>query len=215
VLDFGINASFRIIFQVSIVSMNNSFLKELENLSKNKSFKKREVVFHLGEKAKSIYRVIQGEVHLYRHNQDGKRVLLYRAYDNDYFAEASLNSDRYHCSAVSMKPSSVQVIDGEAMLRELKVNSEFATAWIANLSSELRRQRASVERLHIKSAEERLKHFILTEGSPWGELHLTGTISELSEIIGINRETLYRTLSKMEKQGILQRKRNIYRLLKI
>jgi CRP-like cAMP-binding protein len=151
-------------------------------------------------------------VHLYRHNQDGKRVLLYRAYDNQYFAEVSINSDCYHCTAVSRKQSEIQIIDAEKMLLELGVNSEFAVAWTANLSSELRRQLASVERLHLKSAEEKLRHFILTEGSPLGELQLKGTVSELSEIPGLSCETLYRTISKMEKQGMLLRTDNLIKL---
>ena len=195
--------------------MKNSFLKHLENLSKFHCYAKGETIFHPGQQAESIFKVIKGEVHLYRHNQDGKRVLLHRAYDNQYFAEASISSDCYHCTAVSIKPSEIQIIDAEKMVLELGVNSEFAIAWTANLSSELRRQRASVERLHLKSAEERLKHFILTEGSPLGELHLKGTVSELSEILGLSREALYRTISKMEKQGTLLRTDNLIKLKQI
>ncbi len=195
--------------------MNSIFLKHLENLSRVNSYAKGETIFHPGQQAESIYKVIKGEVHLYRHNQDGKRALLYRAYDNQYFAEASLNSDCYHCTAISIKPSEIQVINTEKMVFDLKENSEFAMSWIANLSSELRRQRARVELLHIKSAEERLRHFILTEGSPSGELHLQGTISELSEILGLSREALYRLISKMERQDILQRTGNLIKLKEI
>lgn len=195
--------------------MENSFLKHLEKLSRFHCYAKGETIFHVGQQAESIFKVIKGEVHLYRHNQDGRRVLLYRAYDNQYFAEASISSAYYHCTAVSLKPSEILIIDAKKMILELGVNSEFALAWISNLSSELRRQRASVERLHLKSAEERLRHFILTEGSPLGELHLKGTVSELSEILGLSRETLYRTISKMEIQGILLRTDNLIKLKRI
>ena len=192
--------------------MNNSFHIHLENLSKFNCYAKGETIFHLGQQAESIYKVITGEVHLYRHNQDGKRVLLYRAYDDHYFAEASLNSDQYHCTAVSVKSSEIQVINAAKMLGVLRENTDFAVAWITKLSSELRRQRTFVELLHLKSAEERLRHFILTEGSPWGELHLKGTVSDLSEMLGLSREALYRTIAKMEKRGVLQRADNFLKL---
>jgi len=195
--------------------MYKPFHIHLENLSKSKCYAKGEIIFHPGQQAESIYKVTKGEVHLYRHSQDGKRVLLHRAYDDHYFAEASLNSDQYHCTAVSVKSSEIQVINATKMLGVLRENTDFAVAWITRLSSELRRQRTFVELLHLKSAEERLRHYILTEGSPWGELHLKGTVSELSEILGLSRETLYRTISKMEKQGILQRVDNILRLKEI
>ena len=192
--------------------MNELFLKHLENLSKFHCYAKGETIFHLGQQAESIFKVIKGEVHLYRHSQNGKRVLLYRAYDNQFFAEASINSDYYHCTAVSLKASEIQIVDARKMALELGENSEFALAWAANLSSELRRQRANVERLHLKSAEERLRHFIMTEGSPLGELHQKGTVSELAEILGLSREALYRIISKMEKQGVLLRNDNLIKL---
>jgi len=195
--------------------MNNSFQIHLEKLSTFKYFAKGEIIFHPGQQAESIYKVIKGEVHVYRHNQDGKRVLLYRAYDNHYFAEASLNSDQYHCTAASLTSSEIQVINTAKMLGALRENTDFAVAWITHLCSEIRRQRTCVERLHIKSAEERLRHLILTEGSPWGELQLKGTISELSEVLGLSREALYRTISKMEKQGTLQRTGNLFKLKEI
>jgi len=184
--------------------MNELFLKHLENLSKFHCYAKGETIFHLGQQAESIFKVIKGEVHLYRHSQNGKRVLLYRAYDNQFFAEAS--------TAVSLKASEIQIVDARKMALELGENSEFALAWAANLSSELRRQRANVERLHLKSAEERLRHFIMTEGSPLGELHQKGTVSELAEILGLSREALYRIISKMEKQGVLLRNDNLIKL---
>ena len=84
-------------------------------------------------------------------------------------------------------------------------NPELALAWIARLSKELRVQRTHVERLSLKSPVEKVIHYITTEGSPSGELLVNGTLGELAHIINISRETLYRTLAKMEKQGLLKR----------
>lgn len=185
--------------------MNNSYHDLLQGISKIRSFSKGEPIFRLNQCAEALYKVLIGEVHLYRHNQNGNRVLLYRAYEDNYFAEASLNSHVYHCTAECVKESEIQIIDANKMLRLLDQNAEFASKWILILSSELRRQRASVERLSIKSAAERIKHYILTEGESWGELQLKGSLSDLSDMLGLSRESLYRTLSKMEKSGELER----------
>jgi CRP/FNR family transcriptional regulator, dissimilatory nitrate respiration regulator len=185
--------------------INKSYFDLIESISELRNFNKGESVFVQGKAAKSIYKVESGEVHLYRYSQVGKKILLYRAYKNDYFAEASLNSTHYHCTAECVKETEVRVINSDKMLDLLSHNNEFASAWIAILSSEVRRQRGNVERLNINSAEERFRHYLMTETEPLGELYLKGTISELANILGLTRETLYRVISRMEKCGDIER----------
>lgn len=185
--------------------MHSTAFDLLQAISKPRKFTKGETIFHQNDRAEAIYKVLEGEVHLYRHNKSGNKVLLYRAYEDHYFAEASLNSDVYHCTAECVKASEVQIINAREMLELLNRNTQFALSWVLLLSSELRRQRASVERLTIKSAAERIRHYILTEGDSWGELRLKGSLSDMSDILGMSRESLYRTLAKMEKAGELER----------
>jgi len=168
-------------------------------------FKKNETVFYIGQKTDRIFRVIAGEVHLYRHSCDGNRILLYRAYDGEYFAEASLTSDFYHCSALCVKHSTIETYDIKKVKSILGKNPKASLDWIEHLSKELRNQRASVERLCLKSPVDKLIHYLITEGTPPGDIFISGTLSELAEIINISRETLYRTLSLMKKQDILER----------
>lgn len=195
-----------------MVQMNSPHLDPLLSIGKQRSFDEMEAVFQLGLQAEAIFRVISGEVHLYRHSRGGKRILLHRAYDGDFFAEASLNSTHYHCTAICVRPTKLQVFNAHEMRGLLRGDPDFAMAWISRLSSELRRQRTSVERLNLKSAEERVSHYLTTEGTPLGELQLCGTLSELAEILGLSREALYRTLARMQKQGALERTGDLLRL---
>ena len=185
--------------------MINSYHDIVQGISKIRSLAKGAILFHLGQRADAVFKVLTGEVHLYRNNENGNRVLLYRALEDSYFAEASLNSDVYHCTAECVKASEIQIIDAFKMQKLLNHNPDFASQWIFILSSELRRQRTSVERLNIRSAAERIKHYILTEGDSMGELQLQGSLSDLSDMLGLSRESLYRALSKMEKSGELTR----------
>ncbi len=184
----------------------------LHSISKTRHFNEDESVFQIGQPATHIFQVITGEVHLSRHSGAGQRVLLFRAFAGDYFAEASLNSSTYHCTAVAKTLSSIRLFNADDVRLLLQENSEFAMAWISRLSTELRRQRASVERLNLKPAADRVIHYLLTEGQPMGEVELTGTLSELSEILGMSRETLYRTLAQMQKSGSIERIGNKLRI---
>ncbi|MBL7002817.1 MAG: Crp/Fnr family transcriptional regulator [Gammaproteobacteria bacterium] len=193
--------------------MSDVTLQSLTDISKVRLFNKGEIVFQQGEQCSAIYKVLKGEVHLHRHDQDGKRVLLYRAYENNFFAEASLNSDQYHCTASCASDSSVLQIDSKKMMQILANDAQFSAQWIAVLSSELRRQRASVTRLNMNSASERLKHYLLTEGQPSGQIDLKGTLSDLAEVLGLSRESLYRTLRQLEQQQVIERKENSIKLI--
>jgi CRP-like cAMP-binding protein len=175
------------------------------SIAKIRKFKKDDNVFHIGDKVNCLFKVITGEVHLYRHSYDGKQILLYRAYNGNFLAEASLTSNSYHCSALCVKHSTIETYNTKEVKLILGKNPKAALKWIEYLSKELRNQRASVERLCLKSPVDKLIHYLITEGAPPGEYFISGTLSELAEIINISRETLYRTLSLMQKQDILER----------
>ncbi len=185
----------------------------LHSMARARQFAAGQVVFHVGDRAEAVYRVVQGEVQLYRYDVEGQKILLHRAMSGDFFAEASLNTPRYHCTAVCPKASEVTLFDSARIRDLLSSNADFAAYWVNHLSTELRRQRASVERLSLKTAAQRVVHFLMTEGEPAGELMLNGTISDLAAMLGLSREALYRTLSKMKKQGRLQQQGHYLKLI--
>ena len=79
---------------------------------------------------------------------------------------------------------------------------EFRDSWIAHLSRELRKVRAHAERLSLKTAQERIRHFIETEGER-GLLKLNQSKKDWAGELGLTHEALYRALAQMEKHGKL------------
>ena len=186
----------------------------LLSLAKKRTFGKGENIFLIDQKATHIYQVITGKVDLYRYSANGQRITLYQARDGNFFAEASLNADKYHCTATCLTTTTVFSFDSNEVNSLLLNDSDFAMEWIFNLSGEMRRLRACMERLNLKTPVERITHYIDTEGIQAGEASIPGTLSELAEILNISRETLYRTLAFMEKEGVLERQANLLRLRK-
>ena len=184
----------------------------LHSAGRTRRFSAGQTIFHAGDPADAVYQVLHGEVQLYRHDLAGHKILLHHAKNGDFFAEASLNANHYHCTAVCAKDSEVVRFDSAKIRDLLSGNPGFAAYWVNYLSSELRRQRASVERLSLNTAEQRLVHFLMTEGEPAGELMLNGSLSDLADRLGLSREALYRCMSKMKKQGRLQQHGQYLRL---
>lgn len=193
--------------------MTRSAMEMLASIAVQRDFKKNENIFLLGQEARYVYQVITGKVHLYRYTAAGHRILLHTALDGDFFAEASLNSDEYHCTATCIEDTQVLYYESLKIMELLLGDKDFSMNWIARLSSEVRRQRAIVERLHLKSPIDRLTHYLVTQGDTDGKVAVDGTLSDLAESLNLSRETLYRILAEMEKKGVLERGRDYLKLL--
>ncbi len=66
--------------------------------------------------------------------------------------------------------------------------------------SELRRARAQSERLGLRSAKDRVLHYLETEGQS-GRVRLAQSKKAWASELGLSHEALYRTLSEMQKSG--------------
>ena len=170
-------------------------------------------VFRQGDAARAVFYVLEGEVHLCRFGRRGERVILHRARAGEYFAEASLAGKRYHCHAVVSRPARLLEVPAARFRRVLQRDPHFAQRWIELLSRQLQRARARAERAALTSAEERVRHYLATQGSgPKSEIELRGPLKDLAAELGIAHETLYRTLARMEKGGRMEREGNRLRL---
>lgn len=177
----------------------------LQSLGTERTFGRGDTVFFTGDPAQAVYCLLEGEVHLKRHGPDGAEVILHRVTKRGFFAEASLGTDHYHCTALCIRPSRILVLPRRRLQERLKNDPAFALEWVSLLSGQLRRQRATVERLQLRGAEERIRHYLLTEGSPPGEMHLQVNLTQWAAELALTRETVYRTLARMQARGSLQR----------
>ena len=81
----------------------------------------------------------------------------------------------------------------------------FASTWAVRLAHSLRRVFARYERRSLKTARERLLHFVVTESRGRPYLDLPHTLASLAGELGLTRESLYRTLALLERDGIVRR----------
>lgn len=175
-------------------------------------FDKGEAVFRRGTHPQAIHFLLSGEVQLVRHSHAGNEVTLQRTRCG-FFAEASLESSAYHCDAVAAQPSEVLRIPLAATREALDNNSVFRRAWIAHLSRELRRARAQGERLALRNAHERIIHYLESEGRD-GVVTLAMSRKAWAAELGLTHETLYRTLARLETDGVVVRRGQELRLVK-
>lgn len=144
--------------------------------------------------------VVSGELHLVRPSLTGSQVVLQRA-TGGFLAEASLDQASYHCDAVACVPSEVLVFPRKTFVEALS-DERFRMRWLSHLAGELRRVRAQAERLSLKTAQDRIIHYIETEGED-GVLVLSRSKKDWADELGLTHEALYRALARMTRSGLL------------
>jgi len=161
---------------------------------------RQSTVFGRGDRPQTMFFVLSGEVRLLRRSRSGGEIVLQRA-RRGFLAEASLDQPTYHCDAVAAEPTRLLAIQRKAFTDALAV-AAFRDRWIAHLARELRKVRAHTERLSLKTARERIVHFIETEGEA-GFVELNQSKKDWAAELGLTHEALYRTLAQMERRGDL------------
>jgi len=163
-------------------------------------------VFRKGDVVRAVFAVLEGEVHLSRFAKDGSEIALHRAGRGDFFAEAAVNTPRYHCNAIASRPTTLLAFPVDKVRALLAEDPEFARQWVALLARQLHSARARLERVALKSAAERVLHYLHTEGKgPRCEVTLAGTVKDLAHELGLTHESLYRTLARLEQDGMVGR----------
>ncbi|WP_315782651.1 Crp/Fnr family transcriptional regulator [Bradyrhizobium sp. SZCCHNPS1003] len=157
-------------------------------------------VFCRGDRPRAMFFVLTGEVRLLRRSRAGDDIILQRA-RRGFLAEASLDQASYHCDAVAAQDSALLAIDRKAFAEVLR-RPEIRDRWYDHLARELRTVRAQSERLSLKTARERIVHFIETEGEG-GEVELGRSKKDWAAELGVTHEALYRALARMERDGEL------------
>src|SRR5207237_7171590 len=84
-----------------------------------RSLARNEVLFRQGDKVGAIYFVEAGRLRLERRTFDGRLLVLGTTPADQFFVEAALFSDTFHCDAVATEPSRVRVYPKRALLTSL------------------------------------------------------------------------------------------------
>jgi CRP/FNR family transcriptional regulator, dissimilatory nitrate respiration regulator len=175
----------------------------LRQLAAGALIRKGAYIFSAGEVPRWMFYVIHGEVALERSGAHGEHVILQRC-RSGFVSEASLMVNAYHCDAIAIEETQVIKLPVEAVRSELRNDPSFANRWMRTLNAEIMRLRMQCERLSLHSVHERLVHLIETEGKA-GRYPIPTGIKTLAAQLGVSHEALYRTITDLKKQQLLDR----------
>ena len=159
-------------------------------------------LFRVNDRVQNVFSVVSGEVRLVRLDHNGTEIVLQRS-RGGFFAEASLDNKGYHCDAVVSEAGIILQFPVNAFRSALDEDADFRSAWMAHLAREVRKLRAQCERLSLHRAADRIIHYIESEGVD-GIIILNQSRKAWASDLGLSHEALYRALSRLQANGVLQ-----------
>ena len=166
-----------------------------------------EPLFRLGDKTVGLCEVITGRVRLARVDRSGREIVLHVAGPGETLAEASLFSSHYHCDAIASTAAVVRVYPKRDVLAAFAQSPKAAQAFSEMLARQVMSLRTRIEQRNIRSARERVRHFlVLNVGPDRRTVEMRGTLKDLAAEIGLTHEALYRTLAALQRSGEIKRK---------
>ena len=160
-----------------------------------------QTLFRIGDRVRSVFLVIAGEVRLIRRDRNGMEIILQRS-RGGFFAEASLGSRAYHCDVVAAEKGAVLHFPARAFRAALDEHADFRDAWMTHLAGEVRKLRAQCERLSLHRAADRIVHYIESEGAD-GVVMLSQSRKAWAAELGLTHEALYRALRRLQADATL------------
>jgi len=193
-------------------TLTDTEFRNLERIFRIRSYRKNQVIFLEAEAGTYMYIVLAGKVKVTKSTQGGKESILAIHRQGDFFGEMSLLDGRTSPATVAaMEDCRIAAIDGADFKRFLMTNEKVVRQIIQVLCARLRHVWAQIQSLSYSTAEARIRGEIRQLGLRHGVADSRGIIidlkvthQEIAEMVGTSRETVTRTLARLQKDGIIK-----------
>jgi CRP/FNR family transcriptional regulator, cyclic AMP receptor protein len=167
-------------------------------------FRKKQIIFSLGDRSDSLFYIETGTVKLTITSADGKEAFIGLLDGGDFFGESCLASDkpRFY-TAKAFTDVQVLKMDRAAMIRILRTNSEFAYGFTTHLIRRTAQAQEDLASSLLDSSEKRLAQVLLSlnQLAQSGESELAAQLNQqdLADIVGITRQRANVLIQRLKK----------------
>ena len=189
------------------LSVPSSLPSQLRDGAKYQNLVAGQVLFHHRDPAKYVFALEVGRIRLLRYTCEGNLVIFQIIRPFESFAESALFTELYNCNAIVEIPSRV-ICYPKTLLSEVlqNNNSNLALSLLQRFNSKSQSLKKLLELRSIRSARDRILQYLLFSISP-GETRIAfdRSYKDIANELGLSSETLYRSLSELQKSGIINR----------
>jgi CRP-like cAMP-binding protein len=204
-------------------------LDQLASAARTRTAQQSEIIFHQGDEAHLFFLVLTGRFRLVQHSADGKDVTMATFAPGDVIGlVVALTGEPYPGSGEALEDSEVLVLPGDTMWQMMNENARLAVRVLRLVAGHLHEAHNRIRELSAERVQQRIARSLLRlaqkvgvkEGGASGgssdSLRLDMRLSrqDLAQMNGTTLETVSRTLTAWERDGIVQAGREQIRILK-
>lgn len=178
---------------------------------RERSFERQQVLFFEGDPAASLWVMRRGQVRLYKASPSGRVTTLETLGPGRIFgAISALEEETYPASAEAVTAGAAWCLPRSALLQLLAEDSRLGVEVLRIVSSRLREAQQRLHSFAQDAVPARVARALL-EASCDGDAHVTRRA--LAEAAGTTVETAIRVLRRFERDGVLQGRVGLVRVL--
>ena len=165
------------------------------------STKKNTTLFFEGDSCTKVGIVINGKINIVSYLDDGKEIIYNVINKGQMFGNNLIFSSKpfYRGDVVTQEDSEIAFITKENLIKALSNDQEFLEVYLKEQSDFSKSLNFKIKLLTIDSAKERIKYYLTFNNNQVAYKSITKLAKELY----LTRETLSRTLYKMQSNGEL------------
>ncbi|WP_435870113.1 fumarate/nitrate reduction transcriptional regulator Fnr [Eleftheria terrae] len=205
------------------VGLTRPELDRLDTLiASRRSVKRGDALFRAGDPFQSLFAVRTGFFKTTVSSEDGRDQVTGFQMAGELLGLEAISHDRHTCDAIALEDSQVCLIPYSQLETLSREFTELQHSFHKIMSREIVRDHGVMLLLGSMRAEERLAAFLLNltqrleaRGFSPSQLVLRMTREEIGSYLGLKLETVSRTFSKFQDDGVLEVKQRHIRILKL
>jgi len=196
---------------------------QLEKQFVRRNYDRDKYLFFEGDPAEWLVYVIEGRVKMIKHSESGRETILAAFGPGQIVGEVGvLVGDTYPATAQALEPTITLNLRRTEYIDLIRRHPDLAWTLIAELGRRLQRAHETIRSLAVEKVERRVARVLLRMASASGErleggaVRITAALSrqDVADMAGTVLETAIRTLSKFQKQGLIETTKGRIVLLK-
>ncbi|VAW65128.1 Fumarate and nitrate reduction regulatory protein [hydrothermal vent metagenome] len=191
-------------------------------IKRNRPLQKGEHLFSTSERFTSIYAVRSGSIKTFTENEQGDEQITGLYLPGELIGLDAIYDEKHPCSAVALETTSLCEIPFETLEGLSTQIPELHRQLFRIMSKEIANDQSLLMLMAQKSAEERLAAFLVNLSTRLRarnfsetEFNLSMSRKDIGNLLGLTIETISRTFSRFQNEGILSTQRkyvNIHQL---
>jgi CRP/FNR family transcriptional regulator len=172
-------------------------------------FEPEEVIFNANEPADALYIIKSGNVRIEQAYRDGRKKTLAVLTSSNFFGEMALITSEKRCAtAISSDHSQLIKLEKDTFLSCLQANAEACFGIMQVICKRLQTADKEISNLTFQNLPGRIAYKLLELSEQFGRLdefgltiQLSLTHYDLADMVGTNRESVSKFLTKFKKEG--------------